>query len=198
MGTISIGLVFIMYLLASLFGYLTFKNATGPELFVMYSGYMPDDNLILFGRLMVLICVIFSAPLLHYPCRKALIVGIWGPERMPGGNDFRWSTWLGIMTGLLTAVVLMVVFVPGIKVVFGLAGATVATMLVIIMPAGFYYKLGPESKDSTTKRINVVVVIAGVIFAIFSVGLLVYDMFSPKHEQHACQIMLDSLEATAH
>ena len=83
-STISIGLVFIMYLLASLFGYLTFKvsvlfyrrkltflkNATGPELFVMYSGYMPEDNLILFGRVMVLICVIFSAPLLHYPCRK--------------------------------------------------------------------------------------------------------------------------------
>ena len=85
-STISIGLVFIMYLLASLFGYLTFKvrdislilclphltlqNVTGPELFVMYSGYMPDDKLILVGRLMVLICVIFSAPLLHYPCRK--------------------------------------------------------------------------------------------------------------------------------
>ena len=41
----------------------------------------------------------------------------------------------------MTAVVLMVIFVPGIKVVFGLAGATVATMLVIIMPAGFYYKV---------------------------------------------------------
>lgn len=197
-STISIGLVFIMYLLASLFGYLTFKNATGPELFVMYSGYMPEDNLILFGRLMVLICVIFSAPLLHYPCRKALIVGIWGAERMPGGNDFKWGTWLGIMTGILTSVVLMVIYVPGIKVVFGLAGATVATMLVIIMPAGFYYKLGPEPKDSLTKRINVVVVIAGIIFAVFSVGLLVYDMFSPKHEQPACEIMLESLEATAH
>merc|ERR1711953_606892 len=147
-ATISIGLVFIMYLLASLFGYLTFKNATGPELFVMYSGYMPDDRLILFGRLMVLICVIFSAPLLHYPCRKALIVGIWGPERMPDGNDFKWSTWLGIMIGLLTSVVLMVIYVPGIKVVFG-----------------------------------------GVIFVIFSVGLLIYDMIRPHHEKAACDIM---------
>ncbi|CAG5084637.1 Oidioi.mRNA.OKI2018_I69.PAR.g10698.t1.cds [Oikopleura dioica] len=194
-STISIGLVFIMYLLASLFGYLTFKNATGPELFVMYSGYMPDDRLILFGRLMVLICVIFSAPLLHYPCRKALIVGIWGPEYMPGGKDFKWLIWLGTMTFILTAVVLMVIFVPGIKVVFGLAGATVATMLVIIMPAGFYYKLGPEPKDSTTKRINYAVVIAGFIFVIFSVSLLVYDMIKPKHEEHACSIMLDSLKA---
>ena len=36
-------------------------------------------------------------------------------------------------------VVLLVIYVPNIKEVFGLAGATVATMLVIIMPAGFYY-----------------------------------------------------------
>ena len=36
----------------------------------MYSGFMPDDKLILVGRIMVLVCVIFSAPLLHYPCRK--------------------------------------------------------------------------------------------------------------------------------
>ena len=39
-------------------------------------------------------------------------------------------------------VVLLVIYVPNIKEVFGLAGATVATMLVIIMPAGFYYKVG--------------------------------------------------------
>ena len=38
-------------------------------------------------------------------------------------------------------VVLLVIYVPNIKEVFGLAGATVATMLVIIMPAGFYYKV---------------------------------------------------------
>ena len=36
-------------------------------------------------------------------------------------------------------VVLLVIYVPNIKEVFGLAGASVATMLVIIMPAGFYY-----------------------------------------------------------
>merc|ERR1739848_352813 len=117
-STISIGLVFIMYLLASLFGYLTFKNVTGPELFVMYSGFMPDDKLILVGRLMVLICVIFSAPLLHFPCRKAFIVQVWGINKMPQGNDFKWSIWLGTMFGILSMVVLLVISVPNIKEVF--------------------------------------------------------------------------------
>ena len=46
-----------------------------------------------------------------------------------------------IKFGILTVVVLLVVYVPNIKEVFGLAGATVATMLVIVMPAGFYYQV---------------------------------------------------------
>jgi len=192
-STISIGLVFIMYLLASLFGYLTFKNVTGPELFVMYSGYMPDDKLILVGRLMVLICVIFSAPLLHFPCRKAFIVQVWGPEKMPQGNDFRWSIWLGSMFGILTMVVLLVIYVPNIKEVFGLAGASVATMLVIIMPAGFYYLLGPEEKTSMKKRINLVVVGFGVVFAIFSTGLIIYGWFHPHTLEEPCRKLLDSI-----
>ena len=47
-------------------------------------------------------------------------------------------------------VVLLVIYVPNIKEVFGLAGASVATMLVIIMPAGFYYLVSSisESHDS--------------------------------------------------
>ena len=90
----------------------------------MYSGFMPDDKLILVGRIMVLVCVIFSAPLLHYPCRKgikinfyskfncyqgycisnsnltcilAFIMGVWGEDRMPGKANFSWLIWLGTM-----------------------------------------------------------------------------------------------------
>jgi len=197
-STISIGLVFIMYLLASLFGYLTFKNVTGPELFVMYSGYMPDDKLILVGRLMVLICVIFSAPLLHYPCRKAFILGIWGDDRMPGRANFSWIIWLGSMFGILTVVVLLVVYVPNIKEVFGLAGATVATMLVIVMPAGFYYQLGPEEKTSMKKRINMAVVIFGFFFIVFSVALIIYGWFQVSEHKQPCRHLEESLSESSH
>ena len=48
---------------------------------------------------------------------------------------------MSLKFGILSMVVLLVIYVPNIKEVFGLAGATVATMLVIIMPAGFYYKV---------------------------------------------------------
>ena len=35
----------------------------------------------------------------------------------------------------------MVLYVPNIKDVFGLAGATVATLLMIVMPSGLHYKV---------------------------------------------------------
>jgi amino acid permease len=112
---------------------------------------------------------------------------------MPQGNNFSWLIWLGTMTGILSLVVILVVYVPSIKEVFGLAGATVATMLVIIMPAGFYYLLGPESKSSMKKKVNLVIVGFGIVFAILSTGLIIYSWFIPKKEEHGCQIMMNAL-----
>ena len=63
--------------------------------------------------------------------------------RLPSTNNY------GFQFGILTMVVLLVIYVPNIKEVFGLAGASVATMLVIIMPAGFYYLVSSESYSLT-------------------------------------------------
>jgi amino acid permease len=46
-ATVAISIVFVLYLVASCFGYLTFMNATGSELFVMYSG---TQDLLLFDN----------------------------------------------------------------------------------------------------------------------------------------------------
>lgn len=49
------------------------------------------------------------------------------------------------------AVNLLVIFVPTIRVVFGLAGATCASMLVIILPAVYYIKIAPGPLTSKNK-----------------------------------------------
>jgi len=43
--------------------------------------------------------------------------------------------------GILALLVLLVIFVPNIREVFGLVGATAATFLVIVMPSAFYYQV---------------------------------------------------------
>ena len=51
---------------------------------------------------------------------------------------------------------LLVVFVPDIRLVFGLAGATCASMLVIILPSMFYIRIIPGT-NMNPKKIVVIV-----------------------------------------
>ena len=60
--------------------HLDFLGATGPELLLMYSSYNPTSAIILISRIMVLICVIFSTPLLHYPVSKRKITSLYGVQ----------------------------------------------------------------------------------------------------------------------
>ena len=50
----------------------------------MYSAYDPTNAVILVSRIMVLICVIFSTPLLHYPVR---ICSAYRPSNDSGGSS---------------------------------------------------------------------------------------------------------------
>ena len=56
-----------------------------------------NDPLTLLGRILVLCCIILSAPVLHFPCRKAIIVGIWGSAALPGCPKFSTTKWISTM-----------------------------------------------------------------------------------------------------
>nr|CAB3266258.1 probable sodium-coupled neutral amino acid transporter 6 [Phallusia mammillata] len=166
-AVVSISNVFVLYFLASLFGYLTFYNAVGPELLLMYSAYDPTNAVILVSRIMVLICVIFSAPLLHYPARKSIV------ELFFENQPFSWVRHLVIMFILLTITNVLVIYVPTIREVFGFAGATCASMLVIILPSLFYIRLAPGKLLSARKLVPLLLVILGIGFMIMSMTLII-------------------------
>jgi len=174
---ISIGNVFVLYFLAAIFGYLTFYSATGAELLLMYSAYNSGSFIILISRLMVLTCVIFSTPLLHYPARKAL------DQMLFEGKPFSWFRHLGIMVVLLTTVDLLVVFVPDIRLVFGLAGATCASMLVIILPSLFYIRIIPGSYKNPKKIVALSLALIGTMFMVFSVALIILKIVQKSNEK---------------
>ena len=64
---------------------------------ILIKGFSMNDPLTLLGRILVLCCIILSAPVLHFPCRKAIIVGIWGSEALPGGPKFSMTKWISTM-----------------------------------------------------------------------------------------------------
>ncbi|XP_072314449.1 probable sodium-coupled neutral amino acid transporter 6 isoform X2 [Eucyclogobius newberryi] len=66
---ISISLSFTVYLVSALFGYLTFYAHVDSELLLGYDTYLPHDVVVMTVRLAILLSVILTVPLIHFPAR---------------------------------------------------------------------------------------------------------------------------------
>ena len=63
----SIGACFTLYFIASVFGYMTFYNYVQSDLLLTYNHSDPRNPLTLIVRICVLIGVMLTLPLTHYP-----------------------------------------------------------------------------------------------------------------------------------
>lgn len=130
---------------------------------LMYSYVDSADVMTLIVRLTVLFAVILTVPLTHFPARKALTFILY-PDR-----PFTWAKHLGIMGFLLTFINILVIFVPSIREVFGIIGATASTMLVFILPSVFYLKLDKRPLTAP-KKISV------ICMALLGLGLMIQTL----------------------
>uniref|UniRef100_A0A4W4FIQ7 Amino acid transporter transmembrane domain-containing protein n=1 Tax=Electrophorus electricus TaxID=8005 RepID=A0A4W4FIQ7_ELEEL len=142
-ANVSILGMFVMYLLTAIFGYLTFFEA---ELLHTYSKVDPLDTLILCVRLAVLVAVTLTVPVVLFPIRRALLQLLF-PEK-----PFHWARHIFIAVCLLFFVNLLVIFVPNIRDIFGIIGATSAPSLIFILPGLFYIRIVPKDQEPTFSR----------------------------------------------
>jgi len=180
-AVVSICNVLVLYMLSAIFGYLTFFNLVESELLLTYSKAIPTDALIIVSRVMVIVCVTLSVPLLHYPARKTVVLTVF-----KNPHEFNWIRHLIIMTVFIGCTVIFVLYIPNIRDIFGFAGATTSASLLVIFPSLFFLKLtnNPRNKrkmgsEFTHRRKSAFVLIGlGVIFIILSVTLIVMDWLS--------------------
>ncbi|KAM3872383.1 sodium-coupled neutral amino acid transporter 3-like [Diretmus argenteus] len=138
-ANISILVVLVMYLPTAIFGYLTFYAAVECELLHTYSQVDPLDTLILCVRLAVL-AVTVTVPVALFPSRPILQIVF--PNKR-----FQWFTSFCVTIGLLFIANLLVIYVPSIRVIFGLIGATTTPLLIYILPGVFYIRIVPEEQE---------------------------------------------------
>ncbi|KAK2841082.1 hypothetical protein Q7C36_012661 [Tachysurus vachellii] len=171
-ANVSILSMFVMYLLTAVFGYLTFYGNTEPELLHTYSKVDPLDTLILCVRLAVLVAVTLTVPVVLFPIRRALLQLIF-PEK-----PFHWARHISIAVCLLIAVNLLVIFVPNIRDIFGIIGATSAPSLIFILPGLFYIRIVPVDQEpllSRTKIQAICFTALGFIFMSMSLTFIALD-----------------------
>uniref|UniRef100_A0A4W5L627 Solute carrier family 38 member 3a n=1 Tax=Hucho hucho TaxID=62062 RepID=A0A4W5L627_9TELE len=174
-SNISIVVMYTMYFLAALFGYLTFYGEVESELLHTYSRLDPYDTLILCVRLAVLTAVTLTVPIVLFPVRRA-IQQLFFPNK-----TFYWPRHIAIAVTLLTLINMLVIFAPNILGIFGIIGATSAPCLIFIFPAVFYIRIVPEEEEpmrSTPKILAACFAGIGFLFMIMSLSFILIDWTS--------------------
>uniref|UniRef100_A0A8C9ZMK2 Solute carrier family 38 member 3 n=1 Tax=Sander lucioperca TaxID=283035 RepID=A0A8C9ZMK2_SANLU len=140
-SNISIFVMYTMYFLAALFGYLTFYDNVEPELLHTYNRIDPYDTLILCVRVAVLTAVTLTVPIVLFPVRRAI------QQMAFPTKSFNWLRHIAIAIILLTIINMLVIFAPNILGIFGIIGATSAPCLIFIFPAVFYIRIVPKDEE---------------------------------------------------
>uniref|UniRef100_A0A8C5HB47 Sodium-coupled neutral amino acid symporter 2 n=1 Tax=Gouania willdenowi TaxID=441366 RepID=A0A8C5HB47_GOUWI len=175
-ANVSFLAMFIMYLLAALFGYLTFHSQVGPELLHTYSRFYKSDVLLLIVRLAVLTAVTLTVPVVLFPIRTSI------NHLLCPAKGFSWIRHCIITFVLLASTNALVIFVPTIRDIFGFIGASAAAMLIFILPSAFYIKLVEKESMKSVQKIGATIfLICGIIVMVGSITLIVLDWIHSSH-----------------
>ncbi|XP_016781664.2 solute carrier family 38 member 6 isoform X2 [Pan troglodytes] len=165
----AIALSFLIYFISALFGYLTFYDKVESELLKGYSKYLSHDVVVMTVKLCILFAVLLTVPLIHFPARKAVTMMFFS------NFPFSWIRHFLITLALNIIIVLLAIYVPDIRNVFGVVGASTSTCLIFIFPGLFYLKLSREDFLSWKKFGAFVLLIFGILVGNFSLALIIFD-----------------------
>uniref|UniRef100_A0A673CFJ0 Solute carrier family 38 member 5a n=1 Tax=Sphaeramia orbicularis TaxID=375764 RepID=A0A673CFJ0_9TELE len=168
-ANISILAMFIMYLSEL---HTTHYCNVESELLHTYSRVDPLDVLVLCVRLAVLVAVTLTVPVVLFPIRRALLQILF-PDK-----PFHWARHIIIAFCLISLVNLLVIFVPSIRDIFGLIGATSAPSLIFILPGIFYIRIVPEEQEPMFSRSKIQAACfaaVGFIFMVMSLSFIIID-----------------------
>ncbi|EHB17347.1 Sodium-coupled neutral amino acid transporter 2 [Heterocephalus glaber] len=167
---ISFFAMFLMYLLAALFGYLTFYGRVESELLHTYSSVVERDTILLIVRLAVLMAVTLTVPVVIFPIRSSVT------HLLCAAKDFSWWRHSLITVSILAFTNLLVIFVPTIRDIFGFIGASAAAMLIFILPSAFYIKLVKKEPMKSVQKIGALLfLLSGIVVMIGSMALIILD-----------------------
>ncbi|XP_008314291.1 sodium-coupled neutral amino acid symporter 2 isoform X2 [Cynoglossus semilaevis] len=169
-ANVSFLAMFIMYLLAGLFGYLTFNAHVEPELLHTYSRVYKYDVLLMIVRLAVLSAVTLTVPVVLFPIRTSI------NQHVTKSKEFSWIRHIVITVALLAGTNTLVILVPTIRDIFGFVGASAAAMLIFILPSAFYIKLVKKESMKSMQKIGAAAfLLLGLVVMVSSMSLIILD-----------------------
>lgn len=125
----AIVLEFCLYAYCAFFGYISFRDNTQGNILDNYSD---TDPLFIAARGCVTIALLVALPLNFCPCRDNLDTMAFGKRPFSMSRHLAWTI------GLCTAVLVVALCVPGVKIVFGILGASSSVFFCYLLPMKLY------------------------------------------------------------
>lgn len=160
----------VIYLIVTIGGYLSFGAGTDSDLLKNYTD--TSDSLITTVRLCFVVAICLAVPVIIFPTRKAFDL-LFFP-----GQPFTWLRHMAITVLLVGLALVLALFVPDIKKVFGLVGSTSAVSLLFVLPGLFYLKIAPGPVLSRAKLAPLSMVVLGLVLGCTCFTGLLYKMIS--------------------
>ena len=171
-----------LYLLAALFGYLTFVDDTNGDVLVNYPKSDPHHLVIDIVRLAFAMAIIATIALVMFPARRAMRFILLGTgdargllhvlrdvvtrSEGPISRDTGYFYHITVTAAILGGVLGLALTLKNIEVVFGLLGSISAPMLMLIWPCLLYLKVAPGTLFTPKKLLAVCGALLGLSFII--------------------------------
>jgi len=161
----------ILYIVTALEAYNSYYNRTESMLLKMYRLWLNGDIMLLLSKILVTLCITFSVPILHYPCRYSL----WNlchqfipnivPPAYDNGYPLTWNRFWYYFFALLIqgGLYALVCITDNFKIVLSLGGAIAGSCIIQIFPAMFYLKIHNWRYDSLYDKTIWFVMVLGVV-----------------------------------
>ena len=161
----SIGLTWVVYVLAGVFGYLAFGNDVQSNIIQSYEdmqeGRAGGTPQLLVPRLLVQImqfaiglALTFAYPVVTYELRHS------AEFLLAKHAPFNWWRHSALNVAIVAVSTTVAILVPQITKVFGFTGATTSCFVVFILPAAFFLKVAPGAVADVWRKKSALVVLA--------------------------------------
>ncbi|KAF1805251.1 transmembrane amino acid transporter protein-domain-containing protein [Mucor lusitanicus] len=168
----SIGSAAFIYEVVAVLGYLSFGKDVLGNIILMY----PQSYFVAYGRLAIVILVIFSYPLQAHPCRASIdkiIDSFHRQKQLPQQQDAvivnHTKRHLIVTTCIVVATYLVAITISQLDLVLSFVGSTGSTTISFILPGFFYLKLFKQDGWNWKRCVALFLVVYG--FLVMSICL---------------------------
>jgi proton-coupled amino acid transporter len=174
---LMLSLITLVYVAFGFVGYLAFREETRDIITLN----LPASWTTVLVKAGLIIALFFTFPVMMYPVHEIvdhkLLTSTWFQKIVMPSPHLHVLLANAVRGITVLAVAIVAVSVPGFGIFISLVGGTVCALLAFVLPSLFHMHLCWDTAHWTTRIFDIVLIVCGVLFAIYSTYTTVAQLF---------------------